>query len=358
SLCARSLLQLWSSLCGQPQSQFEGCIYHRTGGHAVKHLFKVAAGLDSMVLGEAQILGQVTGAFEVAMKKGLTGPMITDLFRAAIRVGKRSRTETKISHNSLSVSSVAVRFLEKHLDDHYSAKIVVLGAGEMAKLAIKSLKNHSFRSITVVNRTASRARQLAEEWDVDHAPLDALDDLLASADGVVSALSLPQPMINRKRMNGISRSKPLVVADLGVPRNVDPLLDGQDEIFVADMDRLQTVVQEGYAERELEVPRVLAIIEEEISNFSMTEKGHTVRPLISELRNRAEDIRQQELARVYRNLGDVDDAVVQQIELLSRSIINKLLHQPTNQLRTHAKEGRGEDLAEAAKALFQIGVDS
>ncbi len=281
-----------------PRAEIAPHLFRLSDGEATRHLLTVAAGLDSLVLGEPQILGQVTHALELARGQAAVGPILSRLFQAAIHTGKRARTETSISRNPASVSSLAAGLAEKAVPHIKQAQIVVLGAGEMAELAVEALRKRGASHVLVVNRTRERARALAQRWGGETATFENLAEALTCADILIASTGAPHTLVQTKLVAAVMQARPrrpLVMIDIAVPRDVDPAAGEVPGVRLYDMDHLNHHLQESLGERAAEVPRVEAILNEEIARFDEYIAALDVLPLIADLSERAEAIRQVEL---------------------------------------------------------------
>lgn len=321
---------------------------------AVAHLFSVAAGLDSAVLGESEILGQVRSAWEVAASERAAGPALHLLFRHAVEVGKRVRTETAIGRSSVSVSSAAVALAADRLGSLDGRSVLVLGAGEMGEGMVASLVAAGVTDVRVANRTAARAEALAARVGgraIDLAGVAAalrdVDVLLTStgaSDFLVDAASLESVMAAR-------RGRSLLIVDVAVPRDVDPGAGAVDGVTLLDMDDLRAFADIGLAERRSEVGKVRDLIDDEVARYRDVAGGREMAPLIGGLRARVEELRVAEVERLGRGLADADRAA---LDAATRAVVAKLLHDPTVRLKESAGTARGERLAEAIRELFQL----
>ena len=333
-------------------------LYHHTQADAVTHLGRVASGLDSMILGEPQILGQVTEAYELGLSQRSIGPVLSTLFRYAIHTGKRARTETAISRNPASISSVAVKLAEDIIGDVSTAQTVVVGAGEMAELAVEALRHHGAQHITVVNRTRDRAQQLADRWQAAALTFENLADALRDADIVITSTGAPHILIKPPLVEAVMRQRPdrsLVLIDIAVPRDVDPDVNRLVNVRCYDIDDLSARLTDSLAERQQEIPQVEAIIAAETEAFMTWLKSLEVMPVISDLRAKADAIRRAEIEKTFRHLSHLDEADRQRIEFLAESLINKLLHDPTLRLKAEAGNGHAAEYAAAVRHLFALG---
>ncbi len=340
-----------------PREQFVSYLYQHTDMAAARHLFHVAAGLDSMVLGEPQILGQVTEAFEKAQRQHTAGPVLRALFQSAVRVGKRARTETDIARHPASISSTAVWLAQSIVGDITHRRALIVGLGKMGQLALKALGHRRAGEISLVNRTFARVEALADRFDVEAHPLSDLADEIARADIIFTAAGAPDYLITADMAAQAMAQRPqrqLVLIDIAVPRDIDPAAADIPQVHLLDVDALQGQLDDTIAERRQAIPQVNAIIRSEMINFEEKMRQLQVRPLIVAMRRQAEAIRQRELERTRRFAPNLDADTWQHIELLSQSLINKLLHEPTLRLRHEAGNGRTDEYVETMRHLFGL----
>jgi glutamyl-tRNA reductase len=338
-------------------TEFEAHLYRHEGPEAVEHLCRVAAGLDSMILGEPQILGQVVEAYQTALGQGAVGPVLSALFRTAIRVGKRARTETAISRNPATVGSVAVKLAGAVVGDLAPAHVLVLGAGEMAELAVEALRARGVSHVVVVSRTRERAMQLAQRWGAQALTFEQLAEAVAAADIVIASTAAPHFLITPALVRtALARrpERPLILIDIAVPRNVDPDVSRLPNIHCYDIDDLQLRLNGALAEREREIPSVEAIVAEEAGAFMEWLRGLDIAALIAELRVRADALRRAEVQKTLRRLPRLGETERQRIEALTESLVNKLLHAPTLRLKAEAGNGHAAEYAAAARYLFAL----
>jgi len=331
--------------------------YFYAGETAVSHLLGVAAGLDSLVLGEPQILGQVTGSYMAAVDAQTIGPVLDALFRAAIRAGKRTRSETTISSQPSSVSSVAITLAQQIVGDLNTRHTLVVGLGEMGRLALKALGHRGVAAVSVANRTLARAETAVAPFTGQAYSLAQLPAALRAADVVISATAAPAPLISETlvRQAMAQRSeRPLVLIDLAVPRDVDPAVKNLPGIHLFDVDDLQGGLDESLAARQAAVPLAEAIVLQETAVLDKELQQLAVQPVIADLHQKAETIRQRELQRTLRHLGEVDPQTLEHLQLLTRSLVNKLLHEPTKQLRTQAGTETAVAYASTVRELFGL----
>jgi len=356
-LAFASLEAFLSDVSGVCVEQFLPHRYCFQDMDAVRHLFEVAAGLDSLVIGEPQILGQVTRSLELARGQNTVGPILNRLFQAAIHAGKRTRTETAISRNPASVSSLAASLSERAVHEISEAQIVILGAGEMAELAVEALRKRGAQKITVVNRTMERARSLAQRWEAQATTFENLQAALTTADILISSTGAPHTLISQKMVEATMKhrpERPLVLIDIAVPRDIDPDVAGIPHVKLYDMDTLNAQLENSLAERLAEVPQVKNILEEELALFEEYLKSLEMLPLIADMRQNAEAIRQTELEKTLRRLPDLTEAERIHIEAMSQALVKKLLHAPTHHLRAEAASPRASEYAAVARKLFGL----
>lgn len=330
---------------------------HAEGLAAARHLFRVCCGLESMALGEPQILGQVTRAFEQAQAQGTAGPWLSHLFRTAIHSAKRARSETAISHGGASLSSLGIRHAEQALGALHSRAVVVIGAGEMGETMVKALVQRGVGNITIVSRTFDTARRLAAQWEVRARPITELGEALAGADVAFTTSSAPFTILTVADLAPIMArrpDRPLCLVDLAVPRDVAPDVTQVPGVCLYDLDDLQGAIDASREAREGQVPAVERIIEEELAAFWAEHQARAVAPTIRDLRARAEELRQAELSRIYSRLPDDDAQARALFDQFSHRFMNKLLHQLTHNLKSRATGEDGLLLAAVARDLFGL----
>lgn len=322
---------------------------------AARHLFEVAAGLDSALLGEGEVLRQVRVAAERASAERAAGPVLGGLFRAAIAAGKRVRTETAIARGTTSIAHVALSVAEARLADLAAARVLLVGAGEAgAGLATTLAGAAPDWSFSVASRAPERAAALAARVGGRPVPLEELPSELAAADLLLTATSAPEPIVRPTDVGGSRADRPLLVIDAGVPRDVDPAVAGIDGVTVYDLDDLNAYAESEIASRRAEIPRAQAIVDEELDRYRSSVLDRSVAPLIGALRSRAEAVRAGELARLEGRLARLGDPERRLVDEATRRIVAKLLHEPTVQLKQAAGSPRAERLAEALRVLFDL----
>jgi glutamyl-tRNA reductase len=343
-----------------PVQELHPYLYRFTDLEAARHLFDVAAGLNSLVIGEPQILGQITRALELARGQNAAGPTLNRLFQAAIHAGKRARTETAISRNPASVSSLAASVAEKTLGHIRTASVVVLGAGEMAELTVEALRKRGVEKIRVVNRTLERAHALGERWGAESATFESLYESLCGADILISSTGAPHLVLSAQMVDEamVTRAeRPLVLIDIAVPRDIDPDASRIPHVKLFDIDGLNAQLEDSLTRRLDEVPHVKQILEEELSEFEDYLKSLEMLPIIANIRQRAEAIRMAELEKSLRRMPDLTEVERERIEALTHALVKKLLDHPTRRLREEALSHRAPEYADLARMLFNLSDD-
>jgi glutamyl-tRNA reductase len=332
-------------------------LYVHDGADAATHLFGVAAGIDSAVVGEAEILGQVRHAWERAQEEEAAGPQVNLLFRHAIEVGKRARTETEIGRHVASVSSAAVAMAAERLGSLEGRSILVMGAGEMGEGMVKSLAANGVTDIRIANRTWARAEDLAERVGGHAIRLVDLDASLVEVDLLLTGTGASSMLIEHSDVARVMErrdGRPILVVDVAVPRDVDPSSADLPGVTLLDMDDLRAFAEAGQAERRREITVVRSMIVEEVERFLAVNSAREVAPLVAALREGGEDVRRAELERFRSRLGELDERQLEAIEALTHGIVAKLLHQPTVGLKAAAGTPKGERLADALRDLFDL----
>ncbi|WP_447976606.1 glutamyl-tRNA reductase [Candidatus Nitrospira bockiana] len=335
-------------------------LYWHTGDRAVGHLFRVAASLDSMVVGEPQILGQLKDAFEAALSHKATGMVLNKLVKKAISVAKRVRTETKIAEAAVSVSYAAVELAKKIFSNLAEKTVLLVGAGEMAKLAAQHLVNNGVRRVMITTRDAMGALELAKRFNGTSIPFEEFRQEMAEADIVLCSTGASHYLIRpedvqravRERMN-----RPIFLIDISVPRNIDPLVREIDNAFLFDIDDLELRVEQNREERRNEAVKAERLVEEEVVTIRQWMKSLEVTPTIVALRKRAEEIKQIELERALGRLKHLSPQDREAIEALAAGVVNKLLHGPLVTLKAEADSASGPLFIEAARKFFSLSEE-
>ena len=348
---------VFCSIGGLAPEELHPHLYSQHDDAAVSHLFEVAAGLDSAVLGESEILGQVRSAWELARAEGGAKSTLNLLFRHALEVGKRARTETAIGRGTASVSHAAVEMAEERLGSLEGRRVLVVGAGEMAEGTAVALRSAGVGEIAVTNRTPERAAQLAARVQGRVHPFADLGPALAEADLVVTCTGSGSPIIDVDTVElGLqSRAgRPLLIVDIAVPRDVDGGVGLLPGVTLLDLDDLRNWAERGLQLRAAEAERVRQIVDEEVEHHVLDAVARQAAPLVAALRAKAESIRQAELQRFQSRLGDLTPAQREAVESLTAGIVNKLLHDPSVRLKDDAGSPRGERYASALRELFDL----
>ena len=334
-------------------------IYVRRGGDAIRHLFRVASSLDSMVVGEPQILGQVKEAYTRASECGTNGKVVDRAFHAAFRAAKRVRTETAIAENPVSVSHVAVDLATSIFSSLKDRRVLVIGTGKMGELAAARFVKVGGMQLTVTNRTAVKAQEMAARLGAEAAPYESLDQLLTDADVVISSTAAKEHVITARMLEGVIKRRhyrPLFLIDIAVPRDIEPSAGQIANVYLYDVDDLQKVADENLGARGAELARCDAIIGEELGAYVRKVQEVEVAPLIVALREKMAGIAAGEFERAAAGLDPADTKAREALKALANGIVNKLLHRPTVALKEEygAGNGAGPELAEAAMRLFGI----
>ncbi len=324
---------------------------------AILHLMNVTSGLDSMILGEPQILGQVRRALESAQTVRASGSILNRVITDALHTGKRARTETAISEYSTSVSHVAVQKLVQNLADIENPRVIVVGAGEMAKICIRALMNHQMTNVVILNRTFERSQALADEYDVRAIEWHKLWNELRLADAVITATGAPHTILHHSDMQAIlddRELRELVMVDVAVPRDIEPSIDELAHVVVYDIDDLQQVVDEHVAQRRACIPQVHSIIESELEKCTGWLAGRKVVPVIRGLREKVSDVVEDELTTTLNRLEHLSEQDRLIVERFAHRVINKILHDPTTNLREHATHADSENYSKVVRDLFAL----
>ena len=346
-----------AGIAGIAEQEVRGVVYRLRDEAAALHLFRVAAGLDSLVPGEGEILGQVRSAYET----GASGALLDRLFRQALYAGKKVRAETAIGENPASVSSAAAALAEQVFGDLGGCRVLLVGAGKMGELAARNLAARGARVSLVANRSPERAGETARRFGGEPLPLERMAEALAGVDVVLSSTSSPGYVLSREQVAaGLTRrrGRPLFLIDIAVPRDLDPGINELAGCYVYDIDDLESVVAESLGGRRREGERAEAIVAEEAERFRAWHASREVVPAIASLRALAEEIRAAELARARGRLERLSESERRAVESVTAQIVNKLLHLPTVRMKEAAAGADGAVYADAVRHLFGLGDDA
>ncbi|MBI3664737.1 MAG: glutamyl-tRNA reductase [Acidobacteria bacterium] len=343
--------------CGRPWEQFERYFYQHAQHDAIRHLFRVASSLDSMVVGEPQILGQVKDAYGVAKAAGTLGGPLEEIVNRAFHVAKRVRSETGIGQMAVSISYVAVELARKIFGTLAGHTVLILGSGKMGELAARHLRRSGAPSVLVVNRTYERAVEMAVRFEGRAVPFEQLFDFLPHVDIVISSTGAPGFVITREQaqsLMGARKNRPMFLIDIAVPRDIDPEVNRIDNIFLYDIDDLQQVADANKRQREREAERAEAIVEAEVERMMERLKAHAITPTIVSLQTELDRIRRAELERYRGRLGGLTPEQQQALDALTRGIINKIAHTPISHLKSLATHPDGLHFINVVKRVFNL----
>lgn len=349
-----------ADVAGIKKSELDKHLYCYTLDKAIHHLFRVVSSLDSMVLGEAQIQGQIKEAYTLALEAEATGVIFNKLFENAIRVGKRARSETAIGESAVSVSSVAVELAMNVFEDLKGRTVLIIGAGDMSELTAQALKDNGVTSIVVANRTYERAVAFATRFGGRACRFEDFPAEMSRADIVISSTGASEFVITKDIMSGIMkarRHKPIFLVDIAVPRDIAPEVDSVNGVFLYNIDDLQAVIASNLADREREAAKVEVIIEEEVNAFTGWISTLETVPTIAALKTRAEQIRQEEVAKTMNKLGELTDKDRNEINALVKVALSKILHEPIVRLKAHENDIERYQYLETVRYLFGLDKD-
>ncbi|MCX8117372.1 MAG: glutamyl-tRNA reductase [Desulfobacterota bacterium] len=353
----RDLKAFLSDFHGIPLNRFEQNLYHQLGEEAVRHLFRVASSLDSMVVGEPQILGQLKSAYAMAAESKASGLILHRLLHRAFYVAKRVRTETRIGNSAVSVSSVAVELAQRIFESLKQRTVLLLGAGEMAELAARHLLAQGVGKILVVNRTFERALALASEFQAEALPFDQLEEGLKRADIVISATDSPHYLLLQSQISKLMRirkQRPIFFIDIADPRDVEPAVGELENVYLYNIDDLQKVAYENMKDRQQEAQKAEAIVQEEVGKFVRWYQSLDLTPTIVALREKCEEIRKREVAKMLALHPQLSEKERQSLEAMTLAIVNKILHGPISRLKGKDEEGMSNLYVDALRTLFQL----
>lgn len=343
---APALVSFLADYHRRPAGELDPFLYRLEGEQAVRHAFRVAASLDSMVLGEPQILGQVKEAYQAAEKAGALGSVLNALRNRSIAAAKRARTETGIGENAVSVSYVAVELARKIFGALQDRSVLLVGAGKMSELAARHLVRSGARATVLGGRTFEKAEQLAAALGGTAAPFESLRAELMKADIVISGTGAPGIVIRAEDIQAASvgrRGRPLFLIDIAVPRDIDPEAAKLSGVFLYDLDDLKSVAEANLRERQKEAAAAEALVEREVNEFLEWRRSLEVVPVLVELRRRADEIRRAEVEKARKRLGPMTPEQEEALEAMTSAIVNKLLHAPTVHLKEIASNGHASE---------------
>jgi len=343
-----------------PMEGLDEHLYTYTSEDAARHIFRVASGLDSMVLGEPQIFGQVKDAYGYALQHRTAGVIINKLFHKAFSVAKRIRTETKIGSSAVSISYAAVELAKKIFGTLEGKSVMLIGAGEMAELAAKHLLSNGVQEIIVANRTYERAIEMAKGFNGTPIMFREFPHYLKRVDIVIASTAAPKYIIRPEQIDEVikeRKNRSMFFIDISVPRNVDPLINNIDNIYLYNVDDLQGVVEANLKERAKEAKAAEVIIDEEIENFYKWVKSLDVVPTIVALKKKIEDIRKGEVEKALSGLNGLQEKDIQVIDAMTKAIVNKIVHDPVTHLKKEANKVEGDFYIEAARRLFDLNTE-
>lgn len=357
SAMARSVLGYVYSFCGLPPEELEPHLYQHEGPEAIRHLFRVASSLDSMVLGEPQILGQVKEAYREAVTHQTAGPVVRRVFEKAFSVAKRVRTETGVAENAVSMSFAAVELGREIFETLDGREVLLVGAGKMATLAAKHLVASGVRSVRVASRSLTTAQRLADEIGGQASSMTDVPVLLQSADIVICSTAAPNFVIDKPMIAKVvpkRRYRPILFVDIAVPRDVDPKVAELDNVFVYDVDDLEAVLEVNRENRAHEAAAAERLISDELDRYTRWRRSQQVVPVIKALRAQAAHIAAEEVQRTIGHLKDPDKKTVQSVKAMGNAIVNKLLHPVLTRLKNEGAEGDPQVLLESLETLFEL----
>lgn len=360
----QDIRNFFSEFCHVPPEDFVDHLYTYTDDGAVRHLFRVAAGIDSMVLGESEILGQVRRAYQMASDEGMVQRVLGAAFRHALRVGKRARSETAISRNPVSVSSAAVDLARRAFPATglTGKNVTIVGAGKMGKLAVQALRSAGATDVTVVNRTTERAENLAELFSATALPFESLDTAVADADILICSTTAPETIVDaslvQRAMKDRGEDRPLFIVDIAVPRDVDPAAAEITGVVLRDIDDLKGVVETNLGSRLGEVAKVEEIIAAEVDHFIEWERSTEFAPTAAALVSKADEIRAGELERIRKHLDTMTPEQVEAVDHLTRRLLSKLLHTPLARAKGASSSKQGYLYLAALRELFELDDDT
>ncbi|GIP31343.1 glutamyl-tRNA reductase [Paenibacillus sp. J2TS4] len=356
-LCGHAIRGFIEEWFGIPRQQFNHHLYVKEDEHAIRHLFQVTSGLDSMIIGETQILGQVREAFLLSQKEKVTGPVFNTLFKQAVTMAKRAHSETGIADNPVSVSYAAVELGKRIFGSFAKKSVLLIGAGKMSELTAKHLRANGASRVVVANRTYEKAVEFADKFAGEAISFDELTRVLAETDIVISSTGSPGLVINRQQVESmlhLRKSKPLFMIDIAVPRDLDPHIGELSNVFLYDIDDLQSIVESNLAEREKIAAEIEAMIAEEEKAFDEWFKTMEINPLINALQTKASRIHEETMESMLKKLPDLSDREVKVIRKLTKSIVNQMMRDPIVRFKEMAGGKDGKEAIAMFSHLFAL----
>ena len=357
---AEAVVAFFSEYHQVPPDHLRQHLYVRRGAEVARHLFRVTAGLDSLVVGEPQIMGQVKAAYSAASEEHYTGTLLNRLFHTAFSAGKRVRSETGLGEGAVSVSFAAISLAKKIFRDMKSLEVLILGGGEMAKLTGQHLRAQRVKQIVVSSRTRTTAEALAVDIDAGVVEWEDREQALAAADIVITATGAPHAILSRAQVAQVMRARrerPLFIIDIALPRDVEADAGTLDQVFLYNIDDLQGIVQENLAKRTAELAQAEQIVEEETGRFTAWMQSREIIPTVVALRQRFESIRRAELARLQQKFSTLSPEAHAQIDHITRLIVEKLLLTPTEQLKAVSDDALAASYSDALSRLFRLASE-
>jgi glutamyl-tRNA reductase len=343
------------------QKEFERHLYTHVGTGAVQHIFRVASSLDSMVVGEPQILGQIKSAYEVASQRKTSGLILNRLLHRAFHAAKRVRTETKIGSRAVSVSSIAVDLSRKIFETLEKKTVLLIGAGEMAELAAQHLVSGGVERVLVANRTYERAAALARQFQGEAIPFEQMSQGLKIADIVISATDSRRPILGYEQVTRVMRERkqsPIFFIDIADPRDIEAKVGDIENVYLYNIDHLQKVANDNIQDREQEARKAEALVQEEVAKFVHWYRSLSMTPTIVALRKKFEEIRRKELEKIFPRFSNLSDREKHSLEALTSAIVNKILHGPLSSLKKMDEEALSDSYIDALQTLFDLAMES
>ncbi|WP_166238888.1 glutamyl-tRNA reductase [Paenibacillus turpanensis] len=350
----RSFMEKWFHI---PRAEFNNHLYIYEDERAIEHLMRVACGLDSMVLGETQILGQVKDAFQLAQSQGVTGTIFNQLFKQAITVAKRAHSETTIGENAVSVSYAAIELGKRIFGDFSGKKVLIVGAGKMSELTVKHLKSNGAAKVMVVNRTKARAEELAEKIGGVAYDMSDISSVLREADVVISSTGAKGYVLSQNEVRPAVEeraSRPLFMIDIAVPRDLDPALSDLPNVYLYDIDDLEGIVEANMEQRRKEADKIAYMIREEMDAFKQWNKLLGVSPVIRALQEKAAEIHEETMASLLNKLPGLSEREQKALRKITKSMLNQLTHDPILRIKEMAADKGGDEALKTFTAIFAL----